>query len=103
MATRVIVQSICDICNTEGVDTTTPISITINKVDFEVDLCKVCFGASSLLGASRPVKRPYTKKAKEPMPERRSKPDLACGWKGCDYVAPRLQSLGAHRTKRGHR
>ena len=110
MATLVIVQQICDVCGdgatVAGVSNVTPLRVIVGKVEYEVDLCEECYGKAELLKVMRPVKRAYAKKVKATDNDPAGHPDpdnLACGWKGCDYVAPRLQSLGAHRTKRGHR
>lgn len=113
MAQRILVQQICDLCSKSGdTDYTTSVRITRPVVgrpltEYEIDVCGTCSTKmlDPILSAARPVKRTYNKSKSKKAPEGRPEvdpDDMNCGFPGCDYVGPRLQSLNAHRTKAGH-
>jgi hypothetical protein len=107
MATRVVVEQSCDICG--SIDDANDVlvesvHITVGKVEYEIDLCGPCLSGTRVLEMARRVKGERKSRAKGEVVE--SSPDepvdMRCGFTGCDYVGPRLQSLNAHRTKAQH-
>jgi hypothetical protein len=107
MAIRVVIEKSCDICgltvSEKDSRTITSVRISFNKGEYEVDACESCFDGDPFTKAMRMVKRAYAKGTKPVAPTAPDGTvDMACGFPGCDYVGPRLQSLNAHRTKAGH-
>ena len=106
MATRIVIEKSCDICgltiSERDSRTITTVRLSFNKAEYEVDACDSCFDGDPFVRTMRAVK---VERKKHPRPEAApsNEPvDMRCGFKGCDYVGPRLQSLNAHRTKAGH-
>jgi hypothetical protein len=114
MATRVVIEKSCDICNlTVGENDSriiTSVALTFGKGEYEVDACEKCFDENPFTKNMRAVKRTYSKKQNKKAgtasdlanPVEAADEDMSCGFKGCDYVAPRKQSLSTHRTKADH-
>lgn len=109
MSTRVVVERTCDICELTVRENDsrviTSVTVTIDKDQYELDVCEDCFNADPFTKVMRVVKRTYKKgkgKAKAAVPEVEDPDDMHCGYPDCDYVGPRLQSLNAHRTKASH-
>lgn len=107
MATRIVVEKSCDICGLTVSEhdsrTITSVRISFNKGEYEVDACASCFDGDPFTKTMRMVKRTYTKGKKPTAPTAPDgSVDMRCGFTGCDYVGPRLQSLNAHRTKAQH-
>jgi hypothetical protein len=121
MATRVIVQRICDGCGSEGDEHfTTPVAIIINKAEYEVDVCDLCKAGNSILVNMRSVKSGkarVTKSTKEtviaealavPVEEHTQavikgysgRPrTMPCGVGDCTYMGPDLRSVNMHKSK----
>jgi hypothetical protein len=121
MATRVIVQRICDGCGHDGDEKfTTSLVITMNRVEYEVDVCDLCRATNTVLVNMRQVKGGKTPgrkprivdgghvtltEVRDPNTEAvikgySGRPRImACGEKGCSYMGPDLRSVNMHKSK----
>ena len=121
MATRVTVSRICDGCGNEGDEKfTTSISVTMNRVEYEVDACDSCRTTNPLLVNMRQVKGGKTPGRKPRIVDGghvtltevqdtnteavikgySGRPrTMPCGVGDCTYMGPDLRSVNMHKSK----
>ena len=113
MATRVVVEKICDVCGLiagedEGISA---VSLTVGKGVYEVDACPKCFDDNPFVKAMRVVKKGKTKAlpttlvdtivAREPEAPKKAynikHGSFPCPQ--CDFVGKSPNALGAHSKR----
>ena len=105
MATRVVVEHICDQCNGVAVEPTDvhTVKITVDKTEYEVDLCEMCLSQTGVLEHARKIKAERKTKAGTPSATSTtpttSSDGFPCSHPGCDFVAQTQSGLGPHNRK----
>jgi hypothetical protein len=104
MATRVVVERICDQCGrvADTEDDVTSLLISVGKAEYEVDLCTMCLSGTRVLENARKVKPERAAKHRRNDPVLPPEPVVEgwpCPHEGCDFVASAPNGLGPHSRK----